>query len=308
MTGLNGRVPTVAAASATEPAIAVRGLTKRYGAIEALRGVELTVPRGALFGLVGPNGAGKTTLIKALVGALRPSGGEVRVLGADPLRDRARVRQQIGYMPQAPALYDDLSARDNIAFFAAAHAVPDLAARVTEVLAFTELTERADDSIASFSGGMRRRVSLAAALVHRPTLLLLDEPTAAVDPALRTRFWQQFRALAAAGATLFISTHLMDEALLCDQIAMLYAGRIIACDAPQRLLERGHTRLTVREDGRDETVVIGSRPEDLAGALHPYGLAPDVQAVTLAADSLETVLLTLIEQQDRTMYEQAGVR
>ncbi|MGN6755595.1 MAG: ABC transporter ATP-binding protein, partial [Thermomicrobiales bacterium] len=179
MTGLNGRGPAVAASAATEPAIAVRGLTKRYGAIEALRGVELTVPRGALFGLVGPNGAGKTTLIKALVGALRPSGGEVRVLGADPLRDRARVRQQIGYMPQAPALYDDLSARDNIAFFAAAHAVPDLAARVTEVLAFTELTERADDSIASFSGGMRRRVSLAAALVHRPTLLLLDEPTAA---------------------------------------------------------------------------------------------------------------------------------
>src|SRR5690349_24019605 len=110
-------------------AIAITGLTKRYGSFEALRGVELTVPRGSLFGLVGANGAGKTTLIKAIVGALRPSGGSVRTLGLDPLRDRAAVRQQIGYMPQSPALYDDLSARDNVAFFGSAHAVPDLGKR-----------------------------------------------------------------------------------------------------------------------------------------------------------------------------------
>jgi ABC-2 type transport system ATP-binding protein len=308
MNGLNERMPARTVTTAAAPAIAVRGLTKRYGAIEALQGVDLTVPRGALFGLVGPNGAGKTTLIKALVGALRPSGGEVRVLGADPLRERAQVRRQVGYMPQAPALYDDLSARDNVAFFAAAHAVPDLAARVTEVLEFAELAARADDSVASFSGGMRRRVSLATALAHRPDLLLLDEPTAAVDPALRARFWQQFRTLAAAGATLLISTHLMDEALLCDQVAMLYAGRIIACDAPQRLLECGRTRLTVRREGQDETAVIGGRPEDLAGALYAYGLSPAVQAVTLAADSLETVLLTLIERQDGAVHQPAGVR
>src|SRR5687767_9063533 len=177
-------------------AIAIEGLTKRYGDVEALQGVDLAVPRGCLFGLVGANGAGKTTLIKAIVGALRPTGGSVRTLGLDPLRDRAAVRQQIGYMPQSPALYDDLSARDNIAFFGSAHGVPDLGRRVEEVLTFTELAGRAGDSVGQFSGGMKRRVSLAAALIHRPPLLILDEPTAAVDPGLRARFWQQFRNLA----------------------------------------------------------------------------------------------------------------
>src|SRR4051794_31187889 len=167
------------AAAGADHAITVRDLTKRYGTIEALRGADLTVPRGSLFGLLGPNGAGKSTLIKAIVGALRPTSGEVRTLGLDPLRDRAAVRSQIGYMPQSPALYDDLSARENIAFFGAAHAGEDLAGRVDAVLAFTELTARANDAVGQFSGGMKRRISLAAALIHRPPLLILDEPTAA---------------------------------------------------------------------------------------------------------------------------------
>ncbi len=276
-------------------AIEVTGLTKRYGAFEALRGVDLAAPQGALFGLLGPNGAGKSTLIKALVGALRPSGGRARVLGLDPLRERAALRRQIGYMPQSPALYEDLSARDNIAFFASAHAGPDLRRRVDEVLDFAELKDRAGESVGRFSGGMKRRVSLAAALVHRPRVLFLDEPTAAVDPSLRARFWAQFRALAAGGATLFISTHLMDEALLCDEVAILRRGRVIACDTPRRLLERGTTRLTVRRDGGSEERVIGGHPEDLAAALHPYGLAPDIRALTVDADSLETVVLRLVE-------------
>lgn len=274
-------------------AIAIEALTKRYGTVEALRGIDLAVPRGSLFGLVGANGAGKTTLIKAIVGAMQPSGGSVRTLGLDPLRDRAAVRQQIGYMPQSPALYDDLSARDNIAFFGSAHSVPDLAQRVEEVLAFTDLADRAGDSVGQFSGGMKRRVSLAAALIHRPPLLILDEPTAAVDPALRARFWQQFRTLAAEGNTLFISTHLMDEALLCDRVAIQRQGQIIAVDTPRNLLARGHVRLTFDYGDHQERQQIGGQPADLAAALHPHGLNDDIRALTIDADTLETVVLAL---------------
>ena len=279
-------------------AIKVEGPTKRYGKIEALRGVDLTVPEGTVFGLVGPNGSGKTTLIKALVGALRPSGGEVEVLGLNPLKDRAELRRQVGYMPQSPALYDDLSARSNVEFFGSAHRTPELAKRIAEVLAFSELGGRANDPVHTFSGGMKRRVSLSCALVHRPRMLILDEPTAAVDPQLRSRFWKTFRELAAGGATLFISTHLMDEAVLCDRIAILRGGRIIAADTPRRLLERGETRLVVGRGREKEEKTIGGYPEDLAAALRPYGLAPDVATVKVEADSLESVVLSLIEKEE----------
>ena len=279
-------------------AIKVEGLSKRYGKIEALRGVDVRVPEGAVFGLVGPNGAGKTTLIKALVGALRPSGGEVRVLGLNPLKDRAELRQQTGYMPQSSALYEDLSPRDNVEFFGAAHGTPDLKKRVADVLEFTDLTARAKDPIYKLSGGMKRRVSLACTLVHRPRILFLDEPTAAVDPQLRSRFWKTFRRLAEGGTTLFVSTHLMDEAMLCDRIAILRKGRVIASDKPRRILEEGKTRLVVEQSGKQEEKVIGGRPEDLAAALYPYGLAPYVTAVDVEADSLETVVLSLIDREE----------
>lgn len=279
-------------------AIKVEGLTKRYGKIDALRGADLTVPEGTVFGLVGPNGAGKTTLIKALVGALRPSGGAVRVSGLDPLGDRAKLRQQIGYMPQSPALYEDLSARANVEFFGAAHRTPDLKEKTDEVLALTELVKRADDPIHTFSGGMKRRVSLACALVHRPRVLFLDEPTAAVDPQLRSRFWETFRELAGGGATLFISTHLMDEAVLCDRIAILRKGRIIASDTPRRILEGGKTRVLVSQEDRKEEKIIGGRPGDLAAALRPYGLSPDITAVEVETESLESVVLSLIEKEE----------
>ena len=267
--------------------------------MEALRGVNLAVPRGLLFGLVGPNGAGKSTLIKALVGSLRPTSGTVAALGLDPLRDRAALRRQIGYMPQAPALYQDLSARDNLVFFAGAHRTPDLARRVDEVLALTNLSQRADDPVREFSGGMQRRLSLAAAIVHRPALILLDEPTAAVDPRLRARFWDTFRQLAAQGTTLFISTHLMDEALLCDQVAVLRQGRIVIAAPPLGLLARGRTRLVVTRQGVVSERVIESRPENLAVALQALGLSGEVTAVQVLADSLESVVLRLFDQQDR---------
>jgi ABC-2 type transport system ATP-binding protein len=278
-------------------AVVVSRLTKKYGKIEALRGVDLRVSKGAVFGLVGPNGAGKTTLIKALVGALRPSEGEVRVLGLNPLEDRAELRRRVGYMPQPPALYEDLPARANVEFFGAAHRVPDLRKKVEEVLELTDLTARADDAVYKLSGGMKRRVSLACALVHRPHILFLDEPTAAVDPQLRHRLWNTFRELAGGNTTLFISTHLMDEAMLCDRVAILREGRIVISDAPRRILEAGKTRLVLERDGKEEERVIGGQPEDLAAALREYGLAPDVAAVDVREDSLETVVLSLIERE-----------
>jgi ABC-2 type transport system ATP-binding protein len=276
--------------------IEVSGLTKRYGRVEALGGADLSVGRGEIFGLVGPNGAGKTTLIKGLVGALRPSGGTARVMGLNPLRDRAVLRQRIGYMPQSAALYEDLSARDNVRFFGAAHRTPDLKKKVDKIMHFSDLSGRADDPVHTFSGGMKRRVSLACALVHRPEVIFLDEPTAAVDPQLRSRFWKTFRELAGEGATLFISTHLMDEAMLCDRIAILRKGKIIATDTPQGVLEQGRTRLTVVHDGTDTKETIGGHPEDLAAALRPYGLQPGVTAIGVETDSLEAVVLSLIEK------------
>jgi ABC-2 type transport system ATP-binding protein len=278
--------------------IEVSGLTKKYGRVEALGGAGLSVGRGEVFGLVGPNGAGKTTLIKALVGALRPSGGTARVMGLNPLKDRAELRQRIGYMPQGPALYEDLTARGNVGFFGAAHRTPDLKKKVDEVMHFADLSGRADDPVHTFSGGMKRRVSLACALLHRPEVIFLDEPTAAVDPQLRSRFWKTFRELAGEGTTLFISTHLMEEAMLCDRIAILRKGRIIATDTPRSILEEGRTRLTVEQDGREQEETIGGHPEDLAAALRPYGLQPGVTAIDVETDSLEAVVLSLIEKQE----------
>lgn len=278
-------------------AVEVSGLKKRYGKVLALDGVDLTVPEGTIFGLVGPNGAGKTTLIKALVGSLRPTAGSVKVLGLDPLREKWELRQQIGYMPQAPALYEDLSARANIFFFSQAQKETDLPKKVDNILEFTELVDRADDPISTFSGGMKKRVSLACALVHKPRIIFLDEPTAAVDPHLRFKMWQLFRELAAQGKTLVISTHLMEEALLCDRVAVMRRGEIIADAPPDRLLEAGRAHITIRQGDKVNRHDIEATPEALAVALEAYGLPDQVDAVEVKSDSLEDVIVNLIQSQ-----------
>jgi len=278
--------------------IEIESLGKRYGRIDALKSVTLAVHEGEIFGLLGPNGAGKTTLIRMLTGSTRPTAGVVKVFGLDPVRESQAVRHQIGYMPQAPALYEDLSPRDNIRFFGEAHDVKELDQRITELLDFSNLRSRERDPVYTFSGGMKQRVSLACALVHQPRVLLLDEPTAGVDPRLRAEFWKHFRQLARNGATLLISTHQMDEALFCDRLAILSQGSLLACDTPKNLLRRGRTTIHIRRGAEDLTETVDNYPERLPAVLHRYGLDPAITRIEIEEDTLENVVLGLIQARE----------
>jgi ABC-2 type transport system ATP-binding protein len=274
-------------------AVELDSVSKRYGRIDALRSATLAIQPGEVFGLLGPNGAGKTTLIRLLTGSTRPTSGSVHVLGVEP----RQARGQIGYMPQAPALYEDLSPRENLGFFGGAHAILKLGDRIDELLAFSDLTARAGDPVYQFSGGMKQRLSLACALLHRPRVLLLDEPTAGVELRLRAEFWAYFRDSAAAGASLLITTHQMDEALFCDRLAILNAGSVIACDTPKNLLARGRAAIRVWRAGECTTVEVGNYAEALPEMLHRYGLDPSIGRIEVEHDSLETVIRALIEEQ-----------
>ena len=280
-------------------AIEILNLSKNYGKIVALNRMSLTVPEGTIYGLVGPNGSGKTTLIKALVGSLRPNSGYAKVLGLDPLKDKWKLRKQIGYMPQSPALYDDLSARDNILFFGKAQNVPDLHRKVDEILLFAELTSRANDVVRTFSGGMRKRVSLCCALIHNPRIIFLDEPTAAVDPHLKMQSWMLFRKLAQSGVTIFVSTHQMDEAMLCDRVTILRSGEILAVDTPQNILKLGKTRLKITVNKEERTTVIDSNPKDLADELQKFGLDKNISSVELHSDNIEDIILSIVQEKEK---------
>src|SRR5215469_8150499 len=220
-------------------AVEVDGVAKRFGRQVALDGVDLRVRRGEVYGLLGPNGAGKTTLIRCLVGLVRPDAGTVRVLGRR-LPDLG-VLARVGYMTQAPALYPDLSVSENLHFFAA---ISGGRHDLDEALEFVELADRRDSVVATLSGGMRTRASLACAVVHRPRLLLLDEPTVGVDPQLRAQLWDRFRAMTASGTTIVVSSHVMDEAERCDRLGLIRAGRLLAeGTVPELLAAAGTARL-----------------------------------------------------------------
>jgi len=282
-------------------AVEIKDLSKKYGKLRALNNVNLDVPEGTIYGLIGPNGAGKTTLIKALVGVLKPTSGTSKVLGLDPLKEKWKLRNLIGYMPQSPALYDDLSAKNNILFFGKAQNVPDLKKKTDDILAFAELTARANDSVGTFSGGMKKRVSLCCALVHDPKILFLDEPTAAVDPHLKMQSWILFRKLAQRGVTIFVSTHLMDEAMLCDKVTILRNGEILAVDAPKKILERGKTKLKITVNGEEKIVVIDSTPQKLAEELKKYGLDKTISSIGLHSDNIEDIILSIVQEKDASI-------
>lgn len=280
-------------------AIEITDLSRKYGKILALNHMNLDVPEGTIYGIVGSNGAGKTTLIKVLVGSLRPTSGFVKVLGLDPLKDKWKLRQQIGYMPQMPALYDDLSARNNIMFFGKGQHVPDLKNKTDEILSFAELTSRANDKIETFSDGMKKRVSLCCALVHNPKILFLDEPTAAIDPHLKMQSWILFRKLAQSGVTIFISTHQMDEAMLCDKVTILRNGEILAVDTPSKISQRGKTKLKITVNDETQIAILDSTPGDLATELKKFGLDKNISSVELQPDNIEEIILSIMQEKER---------
>ena len=276
--------------------INIISLKKVYGNIHALRGIDLQIPEGKIYGLIGPNGSGKTTLIKSIVGAIKPSSGSISVCGMDPQKDKWEIRKLIGYMPQSSSLFESLNTRDNITFFGKAYSLKNLNQRVDEIIEFTELKERENDPIYTFSGGMKKRVSLACALIHRPKLLLLDEPTAAVDPHLKARSWELFRELASRGTTLLISTHLMDEALLCDNITVLNRGKVILINTPEEILKKGESKLIITIDQERIENVILSNPEDLANKLKEFGLQEGIKSIEIKQETLEEIMLSEINK------------
>jgi ABC-2 type transport system ATP-binding protein len=276
-------------------AIAFEGFRKVFGETVAVEALQLEIAAGSIYGFLGPNGSGKTTCIRAICGLLKPTSGVVRLLGGDAYAERARLRASLGYMPQQPALYDDLTARENLEFFARGLSVPESSDRAGQLLELVDLSQRADDSVYGFSGGMKQRVSLACALVHAPPVLLLDEPTAGVDPLLRRRMWTTFGDLRDRGATVVVSTNQLDEALHCDRLAVLRDGRLLTEEPPRSLLDRGRSRVTIRR-GRDvETVELLDYECELPALLRQR----DADSVHIERDTLEEVLLRLVEGTDR---------
>ncbi len=210
---------------APAPAIRAVGLVKRFGAVTAVDGMTFDLPPGRIYGLLGPNGSGKTTLIRLLTGMTRATEGYGEVLGMRMPSRQTLAR--IGYMTQGDGIYPALTVGENARFFAAAYGA-DTGAPVTDALTLVGLDDRMKTVASTLSGGQRRRLSLACALVHRPAVLFLDEPTVGVDPLLRVQFWGHFRALADAGTTIVVSSHVMDEADRCDELLFIRAGRVIA--------------------------------------------------------------------------------
>lgn len=276
-------------------AIEVTDLTKTYAKNNALNKISLSIPRGKIYGVLGPNGAGKSTLIKTLVGVIKSTQGRVRVLSLDPIEDATLLYPQIGYMAQSPALYEVLTARDNIEFFAGSYKIKDAKDRINEVLESVGLSEKQNQPVYSLSGGMKQRVSLACAMVHKPALLLLDEPTAGIDPELKEELWQHFRKLVQGGSTLVLSTHLMDEALLCDELTILRAGEVVISSTPDDLMQKGHTQVIVEEGSKQESFTISAYYQQLPILLRKFGLKESISAIKLKSDSLEKIILELIQ-------------
>ncbi len=228
----------VAPPGVIEHAIRARGLTRRFGSVTAVDSIDLDIPHARIYGFLGPNGSGKSTTIRMLCGLLRPTAGTVDVLGHEMPRDAEQLRTRLGYMTQKFSLWDDLSVRENLQFMGQVFGLPAARrrARIAVVVEEFNLTALFKQRAGTLSGGQRQRLALAAATLHEPELLLLDEPTSAVDPQSRRDFWESLFDLVARGVTILVSTHYMDEAERCHELAILASGRIVAQGPPQQLM------------------------------------------------------------------------
>jgi ABC-2 type transport system ATP-binding protein len=224
----------------TDVAVDIRELTRRFGALTAVSRLTLAVQRGEVFGLLGPNGSGKTTTIRMLCGLLEPSEGDATVAGVDVRAAPERVKTQIGYMSQRFGLYEDLTVRENLEFYGGIYGLSGAAQRerTDQVVAFLGIGARLGQLAGELSGGWKQRLALGCALLHRPPVLFLDEPTAGVDPAARRNFWRAIHELAQGGTTVLVTTHYMDEAERCDRLGMMSLGHLIALGTPAQVAQQ----------------------------------------------------------------------
>ncbi len=224
-----------------EFAVEAINLTKRFDGFTAVDGISLQVERGEIFAFLGPNGCGKTTTIRMLCGIITPTSGTGRVAGFDIVAESDRVKENIGYMSQRFSLYEDLSVRENLEFYAGVYQVPasERSARIEELIAMAGLEGREGELAGNLSGGWKQRLALGCSIVHRPPILFLDEPTAGVDPVSRRRFWDMIYDLSEQGVTVFVTTHYMDEAEHAHRVSLMLAGRLIACASPDALKAAG---------------------------------------------------------------------
>jgi len=262
------------------PVIEARGLERRFGALQAVDGVDLVVRRGEVFGFLGPNGAGKSTLMRMLVGVITPSAGTARVLDYEVPRQAAALRPRIGYMTQRFSLYEDLTVGENLDFAAEVFGFQreERRQRVAASLAEYGLDDRRTQLAGTLSGGWKQRLALAVATIHSPEILLLDEPTAGVDPSQRRQFWERIFELSGDGVTVLVSTHYMDEAVRCHRLAMLRRGRIVALGEPRRLADALE----------GQVVEINAEPPE--DAVHLLRRRPEVASVTQMGDRVHVLL------------------
>ncbi len=273
--------------------LTLTGLKKSFGSAKAVDGLSLEVRRGEVFGLLGPNGAGKSTTIGMAVGLIAPDEGSIQIEGAgSPLE--AKARRSLGVAPQALALYEELTGEENLRFFGGLYGLSgsELSARVTSVLDVVGLTPRRADRVKTYSGGMKRRVNLAAALIHDPPLLLLDEPTAGVDPQSRNNLLEAVRSLASAGKTIIYTTHYMEEASkLCDRVAIMDFGKVIALGTVPELIAKHGGKSVVKVDrgvGQEERIETDAPVREIERVMASGGVTnvrieqPDLEAVFLS--------------------------
>ena len=286
---------------ATGPAVVLEKLVKRFGDFVAVDNVSLEIPKGEIFGFLGPNGAGKSTTIRILCGLLAPTSGRAMVGGFDVATQPEEIRRNIGYMSQKFSLYDDLTVEENIEFFGGVYGVkPDkLAARRDYVLEMASLEDRRKSLTRLLSGGWKQRLALGCAILHEPPILFLDEPTSGVDPIARRNFWDLIYRLSAAGHTIFVTTHYMDEAEYCHRIALMHGGKVIALGSPAELKQQlGAGRLLYLESS------------DLMGAMTAIEGKPGILDVAVFGGGLH-VKATGTGQGETTIHEaldRAGIK
>lgn len=300
------------------PSVETDGLTRRFGDLTAVDGLDLSVTPGELFGIVGPDGAGKTTTLRMLAGVLRPSGGAIRVAGVDVVADPERAKPELAYMAQRFGLYEDLTVAENLAFYADLYSVPrpERPRRLERLYRFSRLEPFADRLAGNLSGGMKQKLSLSCCLIHQPKVLLLDEPTFGVDPISRRELWLILHEMVAAGVTVIVSTSYLDEAERCDRVVLLNEGRTLAMDAPAtlqgaidgtmvavRAVDARAARNVLRTtEGMRSAALFGQAVhallaptvavDDVARALRDAGI--DVESVRAVRPSLEDVFIHLV--------------